>query len=256
MNGLGLPTPLAWAAKILAMKRTSLFQQSLFTVPFLVFAATLAALATFASAQATQTWRHLEPVSLFNGSTLAGWQSKKGETPPAGWEVSDGCIHWTKRSGDLFWHQKVVDFELSFEWKIAKGANSGVKYRVRDYGKKTLGCEYQVFDDQPNAGHSLNATGSIYALCEPNQSKKLNPPGEWNRARIVVRGNLIEHWLNGRLVAQADTYSGDWWSRLMKSKFSDHQSFGQPGRGRIMLQDHGGEVWYRSFELVPLERLD
>ena len=136
-----------------------------------------------------------------------------------------------------------------------RGSNSGIKYRVRNYDSKVLGCEFQMLDDKPGREFAKGATGSLYAMYPPNEAKSVRPPGEWNSSRVVVRGNLVEHWLNGRQIVQVDTYSADWRDRLNVSKFSDHPNFGQPGPGRIMLQDHGGEVWFRELTLVPLERV-
>jgi len=148
---------------------------------------------------------------------------------------------------------------LSFEWKIADRGNSGLKYRVRKYGKKTLGLEYQILHDpkfRNGQSSDKGSTGSIYALYEPNEKKALNPSGEFNFSRIIVHGNHIEHWLNGERIASANVGDEEWDSRVADSKFSDAEAFSRNRFGRFMLTDHGSEVWYRNFTIRPIEKPD
>ena len=126
-----------------------------------------------------------------------------------------------------------------------------MKYRVRKYGDRILGCEYQLMDDRGRKPHK-GSTASLYALYAPAADRKLKPVGQWNTAQIVVRGGKFEHWLNGQKVVSADTDSDDWRQRLAKSKFSPHKDFSQNAQGRLMLQDHGREVWFRNLRLKPL----
>ncbi len=156
------------------------------------------------------------------------------------------------RPGDIVTEREYGDFDLQFEWKIAKGGNSGVKYRVRKYDGRMLGCEYQIIDDEDYGSGSKQSTGSLYAVYEPDSAKYLNPPGEYNRSRIVVMGNHIEHWLNGRQVLSAEAGSPEWFARIADSKFADVEGFGLNRLGRIMLTDHGSEVWYRHLVLKEL----
>ena len=136
---------------------------------------------------------------------------------------------------------------------MAARANSGVKYRVRRYGTKVLGLEYQVIDDavlkQPDGSGS---TASLYALKAAATDKLLLPPGAFNHTRIVVHGGRFEHWLNGRLVVEMDTASDAWTDAVARSKFKNVDGFGLNPRGRLLLQDHGGKVWFRNLVLRPL----
>lgn len=187
----------------------------------------------------------------FDGQSLAGWTTLDGKPVTQGWEVVDGVIHLKKegkRSGHIVTAREFGDFTLSFEWKIAPRGNSGIKYRVRPYGGKILGCEYQVYDDQAaRKVQGKNSAGALYDLYEPNMAKHLRPAGEYNTARIVVRGNTIEHWLNGEKIVSATVGDEEWKKRVAVSKFSDKPDFSlQPG-GKLMLTDHGSEVWYRNF---------
>ena len=191
----------------------------------------------------------------FDGKTLSGWTTIDGKPVTAGWEVIDGMIHLKKDgkgSGHILTKNEFGDFTLAFEWKIAPGGNSGLKYRVRSYGNKVLGCEYQVYDDEGKKKmQPRNSAGSLYDLYEPNSAKRLKPAGEWNQAKIVVRGNRIEHWLNGRQVVTATVGDAEWQKRISESKFSEYAEFSQQPRGKLMLTDHGSEVWYRNFAFDP-----
>lgn len=200
--------------------------------------------------------------AIFDGKTLDNWMMSDGKPITKGWEVLDGAIHLDrgkKRSGHIVTRQEYGDFDLSFEWKIAERGNSGLKYRVRKYGKKTLGLEYQILHDpkfQNSQSSDKGSTGSIYALYEPNEKKALKSPGEFNSSRIIVHGNHIEHWLNGERIASANVGDAEWDSRVADSKFSDAEAFSRNRFGRFMLTDHGAEVWYRNFTIRPIEKPD
>jgi hypothetical protein len=193
----------------------------------------------------------------FNGQSLANWMTLSGDPVSEGWEVVDGVIHLRKletRSGHIVTREEYGDFVLTFDWKIAPGGNSGVKYRVRQYGKQTLGCEYQIYDRAQDRKQvrTKNRSGSLYDVYPPYRGAPLNPPGEFNSAKIVVRGDRLEHWLNGYLVVSATVGDDEWKRRIADSKFSDVPGFGENARGRIMLTDHGSEVWYRNLKLTPI----
>jgi hypothetical protein len=194
---------------------------------------------------------------IFDGRSLAGWTNLNGRAVTKGWEVVDGMIHLNikgGRAGNIVTGREYRNFELRFEWKIAPGGNSGIKYRVRDFDGKVLGCEYQIIDDNgyryrlPPRG----LTGSLYDLYEPTSDAIVRPPGQFNSGRIVVRGNHIEHWLNGRLIVAATVGSDQWRQRIAESKFADVPGFGQNRAGKIMLTDHNSEVWYRNMQLTEL----
>jgi hypothetical protein len=210
----------------------------------------LSSLAVFSAA------RGGEPLpSPFDGKSLAGWTTLDGKPVTQGWEVIDGTIHLKKegkRAGHIVTAQEFGDFTLSFEWKIAPRGNSGIKYRVRSYGGKVLGCEYQIYDDgAARKVQSKNSAGALYDLYEPIEDKPLKPAGEFNQARIVVRGNSIEHWLNGRRIVSATVGDDEWQRRVSASKFNDVPDFSRNPRGKLMLTDHGSEVWYRNFVFEP-----
>jgi arylsulfatase A-like enzyme len=207
--------------------------------------------------QSPKVWGNAqtEAPPLFDGSTLANWTMLDGQPVTKGWEVIDGMIHLNTqkgRSGHIVTRHEYGDFTLAFEWKIASGGNSGLKYRVRKYGRKTLGCEYQIYDDGKKKLTPNKSAGSLYDLYEPNDMKQLKPAGEFNSSRIVVHGNKIEHWLNGKKILSAIVGDSEWKRRLAKSKFSDVDGFGENRFGQIMLTDHGSEVWYRNIRFEPM----
>lgn len=192
------------------------------------------------------------PISLFDGQTLHGWTTEAGKPIEKGWKVEEGTLHRDDRGGNIVYAQEVGDFELEFEWKIVAGGNNGLKYRVRPYNGRRLGCEYQILGEKSRS-LSRGSCGSLYELYEPSEDKQLNPIGEWNHAKIIAHGPLIEHWMNGKRIVQADLASDEWRTRLAKSKFSPHKDFARNSQGQILLTDHGSKVWYRNLVLTPLE---
>lgn len=192
---------------------------------------------------------------LFNGKDLSGWRLYKGGAAGDGWAVEDGALTLKHAGGgNIVTEAEFGDFELEFEWKISKNGNSGVMYFVRELPQAAqpyqTGPEYQVLD---NAGHAdgkipSHTAGAIYDLVTPSTDAS-KPVGEWNKARIVVRNGHIEHWLNGRKVAES-SYGDDKWKALVAgSKFKAMPDFATEPKGRICLQDHGDPVWYRSIRI-------
>ena len=191
-----------------------------------------------------------DPPDPFDGKSLAAWTTIDGKPAHEGWEVLDGMIHLKKDgkgSGHIVTANEYGDFSLSFDWKIALGGNSGLKYRVRSYGERVLGLEYQIYDDGKQQVPPRNSAGALYDLYEPSSAKQLKPVGEWNQAKISVQGNRIEHWLNGQRIVTATVGDSEWQKRISESKFSEYAEFSQQPTGKLMLTDHGSEVWYRNF---------
>ena len=194
---------------------------------------------------------------LLDGQSFNGWMQQDGRDVDApGWEVSHGVVQLDRsrgKGGNLLTREQFGDFELVYEWKVAQGANNGLKYRVNDFDGRFLGIEYQMIDDQQKNPKPKHRTASLYDIYEPREHDLLRPVGEFNRTRILVHNNHIEHWLNGHLVTQADVGSDEWQRRIADSKFADVDGFGVTPRGHIMLTDHGDTVWYRN---MFVRRLD
>lgn len=187
---------------------------------------------------------------------LTQWRSYGGAgVPSSNWEIADGLIRHTPGGGDLTSVETFGDFELTFDWKISPGGNSGVMYRVDEsYGAPyQSGPEYQILD---NAGHAdgqlpTTSAASAFGLYAPTGAAP-RPVGEWNSARIVARGTYVEHWLNGIRVLSYEIGSPDWTQRVAASKFAAWRGFGMLRTGHIDLQDHGSAVEFRNFMIRPL----
>ena len=187
--------------------------------------------------------------------TLADFTDTKDAAPSGGWSAeSDGTIHLQGAGGgSLISRNEYENFVLEWEWKVAPGGNNGIKYWVTKVGgKEWLGIEYQMIDDEKHPDGikgGTHATASIYDLKEPAKDKAAKPAGEWNTSKIVVQNGKIEHWLNGRLAVAADTKSPEWPTLIAASKFKNKDGFA-PGKGRIMLTEHGDETWFRNIRLT------
>jgi hypothetical protein len=205
-----------------------------------------------------------EVIQLFDGKTLNGWTNVNGAPVKEGWTVEDGALVRTGRGGAIYAKGEYHDFALDFDWAIAAGGNSGVKYRVRFYKKGVwgnpgwLGCEYQIYDNskRPGAFYSKTSAGALYAIYSPNKKKHLKPVGQYNHSRIVSHGTRVEHWLNGEKIVAVDTASQDWKEHVAQSKFAPVKDFAQNRRGRIQFQDHGSKVWFRNITIRPLRPTD
>lgn len=195
---------------------------------------------------------------LFDGGTTKGWRGFKKDTIPDGWKAVDGCLARVDKGGDIITTDEFTDFELSLEWKIAKGGNSGIFYRVAEGdGLDNVwqtGPEMQVLDnDFHNDGQNpLTSAGSNYALYPAPRDLTL-PVGHFNQARIIVDHGKVEHWLNGELVCSYELGSEEWSKRVAASKFAAMPRYGREPKGHIALQDHGDAVAYRN---IKIRRLD
>lgn len=193
---------------------------------------------------------------FFYGKDFTGWVTEQGKPVEKGWEIVDGMMHLKREKGDprvghILTTRQHENFELEFEWKLTKGTNSGIKYRVQPYEKALLGCEYQI-TDETKTQFDVHSTGTLYGLYPPNDKKTLKPLGEFNRGKIVVQGSRIEHWLNGNQIVAVEVGNDDWKKRVAASKFNNRAGFGENPQGQIMLTDHGGEIWYRNFKYRKL----
>lgn len=220
----------------------------------------LACTAAFASAAENQ----LSPADksagwtlLFDGQSLQGWRGYAGKAV-AGWEAKDGTLHVIPgvKGTELITERKFKDFEFSWEWKIAEAGNNGVKYFVTEARTKSPGHEYQMLDDEKHPDGKIGPTrqtASFYDVLPPAADKPYRKPGAWNQSRIVVRGNTVEHWLNGRNVLTYVLGSDAVKAGLAKSKFSKEAGFGDKIEGHLMLTYHHDECWYRNLKVRELK---
>lgn len=188
--------------------------------------------------------------SIFNGKDLDGWTNSKGELPGKGWKVEDGMIFRESGSGDLYLQGEYENFVLEFEFKISKKGNSGVKYRSWAPG---LGCEYQVYDDINDPKNPPRyQTASLYDVVLPKTGTQKLKAEEFNKGKIIVMGNHIEHYLNDELIMSIDVGTEEWKKLKEASKFKDMKEFGDTTVGRIFLQDHGCQVWFKNLYITEL----
>jgi hypothetical protein len=218
-----------------------------------------AALNTLTAAEKAAGWR-----LLFDGKTTKGWRAFKKDAFPEGtrWVVQEGILHRQPgpRSGDIVTVDQFDSFDLTWEWNIAPGGNSGVKYLVDEaMSKKSddgVGFEYQMLDDEkhPDAkkGKDGNRTcASLYDLIPAAKTKPLHPPGQWNESRVVVDGNHVEHWLNGVKVLSFERGSPEMKKLIAESKFKDISGYGEVAKGHLLIQDHGNEISFRNIKIRP-----
>ena len=205
---------------------------------------------------------------LFDGRTLDGWKRFNRDTIGPLWSVRGGAILCDGEGlgegsgamgGSLVTTRQFSNFDLIADFKLSVGGNSGILYHVVEdpkyrYDYET-GPEYQVLDDGGWAGDELKDSqkaASSYDLYPASPSKKLNPAGEWNTARIVYNNGHVEHWLNGEKVLEYDESSEDFANRKNNSKWVDYPDWHKSKSGAISLQDHGAPVYYRNIRIREL----
>lgn len=210
---------------------------------------------------------------LWNTTNLKGWREVHAKrAPTTRWKVENGELQVLESDAegssdgkDLITKKKYTNFELNFEYKLTEGANSGVKYLVNEDLNPSggaIGLEFQLLDDQrhPDAkkGKEGNRTqGSLYDLIPAKNlsyagmgKRFLRSIGQWNHARIIVSGNKVEHWLNGFKIVAYERNTEEFNALVQGSKYKDWPNFGNETSGRIVLQDHGNAVSYRSIKII------
>ena len=213
---------------------------------------------------------------LFDGKTFNGWRGLGRDHVPAGlWIIENGLIKKVNtgdvkklpdgrpvEGGDLMTTETFENFEISFEWKISKAGNSGLKYNVSEemsqkYGSEfsALGFEYQLLDDEAYKGKLIPSqfSGSLYDLIPPKNTV-LKPVGEFNSSRILVDGNHVEHWLNGIKVVEFEFGSKELEEAYKVSKFNKVPGFQDKRKAHIVLQNHNDESWFRNIKIREIRK--
>ena len=207
-------------------------------------------------------------ILLFDGKTSIGWRGYGKENfPEKGWLVENGTLHVMGSGkgeagggGDIITEKKYGNFELSLEWKVSEGGNSGIFYLVQEKPGQPIwksAPEMQILDNakHPDARLGVDgnrAAGSLYDLI-PGKFEAVNPAGEWNHVMIMVYKGTVVHWMNGENVLEYHLWTDDWKNMVSNSKFKDYEDFMNTAtEGHIGLQDHGDDVWFRNIKLREL----
>ncbi|MDB4900333.1 MAG: hypothetical protein JWN53_2141 [Gemmatimonadetes bacterium] len=190
-------------------------------------------------------------------NSLSAWRGYKRQDLPGDWHVTNGVLMKEGRAEDLVSRDEFGDFELAWDWKLAPGGNAGVFYRGTEEYEHIYwtGPEYQLLDDarHPDGRNRLTSAAAAYGLYAA-PAGIVKPADEWNSSRIVIRGNHVEHWLNGQKVVEYELGSPGWKERVQKSKFREWPHYGLAPRGHIGLQgDHDGALAIRDLRIRTLQ---
>jgi hypothetical protein len=231
--------------------------------------AALPALAAVVSADAQQTAPAQEPNTLtleertagwrllFDGLTTAGWRGYQMKEMPAHWKVVDGVLMKERTTTDIVSVTQYGDFEFTMDWLVAPRGNAGLFYRATEEYTRVYWSahEYQIFTDDTtfaDGRNPLTSAGAVYGFY-PAPRGVVKPANQWNTARVVAKGNHVEHWLNGVKIAEFELYSPEWEAKFLASKFKPYENFARARKGHIAIQgDHNGVLRLRNIKIREL----
>lgn len=199
-----------------------------------------------------------QTIVLTDAETLADWDNGEGK-PTADWEIQDGIIRRTGGKEDLFYKGDYENFILEFEFQISKEGNSGVFYYAW-FGsdRKARGYEYQIIDDVHRRIHpemERFSTGGLYAMYHRFYNAGPMILDGYNKGKIVVFGNHIEHWLNGKLAVSVQVGTENWKAHVAQSRLNEDSRFGKMKTGRIAFQNHNHPVFFRNVRLTTYKKV-
>lgn len=201
-------------------------------------------------------------VSLFDGKTFNGWHTYGKDSVTNAWKIEDSAIHliskekngWqTVGGGDLVTDEEYSNFDLKLQWKISKAGNSGIFFYVREDADKfknanQTGLEMQINDDANNQNGvtGLQKVGDLVGLKSSSSEKFVRPAGEWNEVEIRSSRGKLNFFMNGHNVLTTTLWDDNWENLIENSKFRKLDDYGTFKKGRIVLQDHGADVWFKN----------
>ena len=214
---------------------------------------------------------------LFDGTSLTGWRGYNKEHVPSKWSIENGTLKFSKKpnidkpeGGDIVFGHDFKNFELTFEWRISEAGNSGVFFLAKEIKGQPIyvsSPEYQILDNEKHPDAKMGVDGnrksaSLYDMI-PAKPQNSKPAGEWNTSKIVVKGNVVQHYQNGVKVVEYTVRTKEWTDLLQASKFSEkkwpmaygllNNVGGASKSGLIGFQDHGDDVWYREIKVKVLK---
>ena len=202
---------------------------------------------------------------LFDGTSTSAWKDINSDNfPEHGWLVNNGILTVLAKTDnfegghDIITKEQFSNFELEFEVLLSEGANSGVKYMVVNIysgNKSYLGLEYQLIDNERHEDAKLGRNGNrkmaaLYDILPARENIKINPVGEWNKIKIVVNKNKVQHWLNDKIAVEYIRNSDSYKELVSLSKYNKLENFGGQEKGHILLQGHGNEVSFRNIRIT------
>lgn len=219
-------------------------------------------------------------ITLFDGKSFNGWRAYDADTVPGRWSIDEGAFKVSGSGqgeahaddgGDLIFAHKFKNFELTFDWKVGKGSNSGIFYLAREIKGQNIWIsspEYQILDNVDHLDANLGENGnrksaSLYDMI-PANPQNANPVGEWNTGAILVYKGTVVHKQNGKNVLEYHLWTPQWNERIADSKFKPGGDYplayglltnlgGEAHEGYIGLQDHGEDVWFKNIKIKILE---
>lgn len=202
---------------------------------------------------------------LFDGKSTTGWRNYKSDKISPGWKVAEGTLYLDtirvngKRmaAGDIVTVDEYENYEFSIDWKIQACGNSGVIFNVQEGAHNYVwntGPEMQVLDNvcHPDAKIIKHRAGDLYDLISC-KTETVKPAGEWNQAKIVANKGHYTFWLNGVQTVEFTMGTPEWDQLVAGSKFKSMPDFGKFMKGKISLQDHGDQVWFRNIKIKELK---
>jgi hypothetical protein len=205
---------------------------------------------------------------LFDGETFAGWRKYGGDSVGSAWRIEDRAIHlvplkkkgWQSvNGGDLVTDEEYSNFDLTLEWKISKGGSSGIFFYVHEDTTRfdninKSGLEMQVNDDENHKNGKIKTQkcGDLVGLLSSAPGRIVKPAGEWNLVEIRSDRGQLHFFINGQNIIAATLWDGAWEDLIDGSRFKKFEDYGEYKKGRIALQDHGDEVWFRNIMIKKL----
>ena len=207
-------------------------------------------------------------ISLFNGKTISQWHSYGKDNAGTAWKAEDSVLHldasikddWqTKDGGDMVTNDEFENFDLKLDWKISGGGNSGIMFYVHEDTSKykyswESGPELQVADNEKNEDGKVykSRAGDLYELVPSTSQQYVKPAEQWNHVEIIANKGKLDEYMNGQHVLSTILWNNEWNKSVDSTKFKALHGFGTYKKGRIALQDHGADVWFKNIQIKKL----